>query len=30
MTYVIIGIACAVAIGCGLYAEKSSKKNNKK
>ncbi len=26
MPFVIIGIACALAIGCGLYVEKSNKK----
>lgn len=30
MLFVIIGIACTVAIGCGLYVEKNSKKGNKK
>lgn len=28
--YVIMGIACAAAIGGGLYVEKSSEKKNKK
>lgn len=29
LLYVIIGIACAVAIGCGLYVEKNSKRKTK-